>query len=252
MKTEIRYLLSTVRLVMKCCRSGGRGVGRLVLVWVVALSALAVSWPAMGAGGAGPSAGPSGGSTSSPEQLAVSYYDSGQRHLERAKKYESEYAKADTSQKKRTKLEGRARKEYERAARDFEKSIGQNSELHQSHAALGFALRSVGKYEDALAAYNRALEIQPGYAEAIEYRGEAYLELGRLDEVKSAYMKLFPSVRKLADMLMVKMQSWVERHQQDPGAIDPRVIAAFGSWVEERSEVARQTASLGGGSSASW
>jgi tetratricopeptide (TPR) repeat protein len=214
---------------------------------------MAVSSPAIGAGGAGPSAGPSGGSTAvSPEQLAVSYYDSGQRHLKRAEKYESEYAKADTSHKKRRKLEGKARKEYVRAARDFEKSIGQSYELYQSHAALGFALRSVGQYEDALAAYNRALEIQPRYAEAIEYRAEAYLELGRLDAAKSAYMQLFATVRELADRLMVKMQSWVERHEQDAGLLDPRAIAAFGSWVEERSEVARQTASLGGGSPASW
>ena len=68
-----------------------------------------------------------------------------------------------------------------------------------------------------MAAYNQALEIQPDYAEAIEYRAEAFLGLNRLDEVKEAYMQLFREDRERADELMSAMQQWVDQRQTRRG-----------------------------------
>ena len=67
----------------------------------------------------------------------------------------------------------------------------------------------LGDNEAALASYDRALKLEPGFPQAVEYRGEAYLNLGKLDEAKAAYMDLFGRERPLADLLLRKMQAWI-------------------------------------------
>ncbi|WP_181707221.1 tetratricopeptide repeat protein [Chthonobacter rhizosphaerae] len=49
-------------------------------------------------------------------------------------------------------------------------------------ARLGFAHRKLKKYDASLAAYGRALEINKHNRAALEYLGEAYVELGRYVE----------------------------------------------------------------------
>ena len=70
-------------------------------------------------------------------------------------------------------------------------AIANNPQLHEAYSSLGYALRKTGRFDESIEAYNRALQLNPSYSEAIEYRAEAYLALGRLDEVKAAYMELF-------------------------------------------------------------
>ena len=200
-----------------------------------------------GGGGGGPGIG-SFGQTRGQE--AVALYQSAEKHLARAARYEREAAEADT-EKERTKLEDRAGSRYRRAAKDLRKAVRKRKDLFQAWGMLGFALRSGGDYEAALEAYDRALEIEPRYAEAVEYRAEAYLELGRLKEAKAAYMQLFGPVRPLADQLMERMEAWVARHREDPAGLDPSVIEDFAGWVEGRGEVAQQAA-VGGAPSARW
>jgi hypothetical protein len=99
-----------------------------------------------------------------------------------------------------------------------------------------------------LSAYGRALEIKPGFAEAIEYRGHAYLGLNRLSEAKAAYLTLFAGNRKLAATLLAAMQQWVGAHRatsaNDGVGVDGAMLESFASWVNERSTIAGQTASL--------
>ena len=109
---------------------------------------------------------------------------------------------------------------------------------------LGYASRKVGQYQDALAAYDEALRLKPTFAEAIEYRGEAYLGLNRIEDAKGEYMKLFRDARPLADQLMAAMQRWVVERRSNPGTLAATDIDAFSQWVDERSSVAQQTASL--------
>lgn len=49
---------------------------------------------------------------------------------------------------------------------------------------LGYAHRKMGDYERSLDAYGRALSLNPRNRSALEYLGEAYLELGRVREAK--------------------------------------------------------------------
>jgi Tfp pilus assembly protein PilF/ADP-heptose:LPS heptosyltransferase len=55
---------------------------------------------------------------------------------------------------------------------------------------LGLQLILQGRYEDALAAEEAALEIEPALPDAHSYRGSALLQLGRLDEALASYEKV--------------------------------------------------------------
>ena len=65
----------------------------------------------------------------------------------------------------------------------FQAAVKKNPALFQAWGSLGYAYRKVGNYPASLEAYGKALEIEPNYTPAIEYRAEAYLALNRLDEV---------------------------------------------------------------------
>ena len=109
---------------------------------------------------------------------------------------------------------------------------------------LGYANRRLGRYDEALEAYDHALDLKPDYAQAIEYRGHAYLSLNRLAEAKAAYLALFAGNRQLAATLLAAMQAWVGDHRGGTGDVDGATLASFASWVSERSSIASQTAAL--------
>jgi len=46
-----------------------------------------------------------------------------------------------------------------------------------AHALLGNGYRRVGEYELALAHYHRAIELNPRHRQALEYLGQAYLQM---------------------------------------------------------------------------
>src|SRR5258705_2213412 len=109
---------------------------------------------------------------------------------------------------------------------------------------MGFALRKSGDYTAALEAYDRALTLSPAYTPAIEYRAEAYLNLDRVEDAKTAYMGLFPSDRSRADELLTAMKGWIEKRLADPGTVTPDAVQEFSRWVTERAELASQTQSV--------
>jgi lipoprotein NlpI len=84
--------------------------------------------------------------------------------------------------------------------------------MYQAWNYVGFCQRHLGDYEAALTAYSDALEVNAAYAEAVEYRAEAFLGLNRIEDAKSDCMRLFRDVRPLADELMAAMHRWVEDH----------------------------------------
>ena len=49
------------------------------------------------------------------------------------------------------------------------------------------ALKNLGRFDEALASYDRALAIIPGYADALYNRGVTLQELGRFDEAVDSY-----------------------------------------------------------------
>jgi tetratricopeptide (TPR) repeat protein len=138
----------------------------------------------------------------------------------------------------------KARQAYAGALRKFAQAIEYQSTMYSAWNYLGYAQRKLGNYKDALLAYDRAIQLKPGYSEAIEYRGHAYLGLDRLSEAKEAYLTLFSSNRKLAASLLAAMQEWVGKHRGNTAGVDGAMLESFASWVTERSAIAGQTAAL--------
>jgi tetratricopeptide (TPR) repeat protein len=201
------------------------------------------------ASGAGPmGGGMSSGSadgfrSSSPEEMAKNAYNSGVRSIKEAREYESDAAKASKPEKSSKALD-KAHKYYSKALEEFTDAVSHQPAMYQAWNYIGFANRHLGNYDAALSAYARALELNPSYPDAIEYRGEAYLGLNKIAEAKEAYMTLFRDSRSLADQLMTAMREWTDARRRDPRGLAPADIEEFSKWVEDRAVIATQTASL--------
>ena len=163
------------------------------------------------ASGDSPIAAPSTPTPSlTPEQQAVEYYNDGVADRERADKLEVESAK-QVDEAKKAKLLEKSKRLHESSIKTFTKAVGNDPKMFQAWGGLGYAYRKTGNYPLALEAYDKALALKDSYTPAIEYRAEAYLGLGRLADVKSAYMTLFTADRPRADELTASMETWVEK-----------------------------------------
>lgn len=63
---------------------------------------------------------------------------------------------------------------------------------------MGFAHRKLGDYDKALEAYDRALKLNPHHRGALEYLGEAYLELDRPELAKGLLDRLGAECQQIA------------------------------------------------------
>ena len=63
---------------------------------------------------------------------------------------------------------------------------------------MGYAARRLGDFDLALAHYGKALDLNPRNRGALEYLGEAYLDLGRLDDAKIMLARLEAECKKVA------------------------------------------------------
>jgi tetratricopeptide (TPR) repeat protein len=189
--------------------------------------------------------------TATPEQEAVEYYNDGISHRDKADRYEKEAA-AEKDAAKKIKLLEKSKSQHESSVKKYLKAIGKNPQLVPAWGSLGYAYRKTGNYPAALEAYDKALALEKSYTPAIEYRAEAYLGLGRLEDVKSAYMVLFNADRKRADELTSAIDRWLEKKKSDPAGIDPAKLEEFGTWASERKQLAAQTSSLTSGQELRW
>jgi tetratricopeptide (TPR) repeat protein len=181
--------------------------------------------------------------TLTPEELAVQAYNSGVSHRDKGRKAEQDLTTAKESD--RVKLEKKAADEYGKALKDFKKATELNPRLHQAYNGMGFAYRKLGDHSKALEFYDKALQLAPGFPEALEYRGEAYLGLNRIDDAKNAYLELLGADRAQAALLMAAMKDWLLKRRANPEGVDPASLTSFESWITERSDVAKLTASMG-------
>jgi tetratricopeptide (TPR) repeat protein len=188
----------------------------------------------------------------SPDDVAKSAYNQGVKTIKKAQESDEDAAKASTPEKS-AKAQEKAHKYYQKALEEFIDAVGAQPAMYQAWNYMGFANRHLGNYQDALTAYAKALDLNPNYPDAIEYRGEAYLGLNKIDEAKSAYMSLFRDSRPLANELMTAMHRWADARRQDGQGLSASDIDAFAKWMDERATVAAQTASLGiGAPQAGW
>jgi tetratricopeptide (TPR) repeat protein len=218
-------------------------ISALVLVAACSTS-LASGGAPMGGGSMGSTGGMSSFSPRSPADEAKDFYNRGVHKVDKAKEHEKDAANAGSDEKKVAKALDKAQKSYVSALKDFQKATDKDEGLFQAWNYVGFCQRHLGHYEDALTAYGKALELNPNYEEAYEYRAEAYLGLNRFEDAKAAYMRLLANARPLADELMTSMHRWIEERQKDARGVGADDLAAFSKWVDERSEIAQQTASL--------
>lgn len=182
--------------------------------------------------------------TRTPEEMAVASYNSGIEHKDKGIKIEASAA-ATADVKDRAKAAANAKKEYEKALKDFKSAASNSPDMYQAYNGMGFSYRKTGDYVKALEMYDKALQLKPGFPDAIEYRGEAYLGLNRIDDAKQAYLQVLASDRKQADTLMAAMKTWVEEHKAAPGAVDAATISGLEAWIGERAELAKDTAAMG-------
>jgi tetratricopeptide (TPR) repeat protein len=177
-----------------------------------------------------------------PEEMAIAAYNSGVDHKEKGLKIE---ATAPADPKERAKVADKAKKEYEKALKDFKSAASNSPEMYQAYNGMGFSYRKTGDYAKALEMYDRALTLKPGFPDAIEYRGEAYLGLNRVEDAKQAYLEILAVDRKQADTLMAAMQKWIEQKKASPAGVDPTVVSGLETWVTERGEIAKDTMAMG-------
>jgi hypothetical protein len=73
------------------------------------------------------------------------------------------------------------------AIETYERALALRADLPIAQNRRGFALCAKGRYEEAIPAFTRAIEIDPGYAEAQFNRALAYLVTGRFKEGWEGY-----------------------------------------------------------------
>jgi tetratricopeptide (TPR) repeat protein len=220
-------------------------MSRVFTIVLAAAAAAAINQAAVRANGSAAPA-PSGGGPSmpvmTPEQVAVQAYNSGIGHKNKGLKLEADAEKAT---KDREKMLGKAKDEYSKALKDFKKALDLKPDAYQAFNGMGFALRKTGDAAKALEMYDKALALAPGFPDALEYRGEAYLALNRMDDAKAAYLELFGKDREQAAQLMKAMTDWVAKRQSDPAGVDPATVTAFDTWIKERAKMAAITTNMG-------
>src|SRR5688572_33427232 len=120
----------------------------------LALVLLCLSSAAGAAGGGGMST-PSISVPESPHVQATDAYNQGVRGVKRAAELEADAARQGDAGRK-ARLEKKARDAYSGALRKFERATELVPTLHEAWNYVGFTNRKLGRYADALAAYDRA------------------------------------------------------------------------------------------------
>jgi tetratricopeptide (TPR) repeat protein len=200
--------------------------------------------PAALASGGGMSAMPqSMPRVATPEQQARQLYNDGVGYVRKADKADADAASASDAGKK-DKAQREARDRYASAFEKFGQAVRLDPQRYEAWNYVGYTSRKLGNYDVALAAYDKALALKPGYPDALEYRGEAFLGVNRLDDAKQAYLDLFAGNRALADKLLGAMKGWVAAQRAAPAGDDTASADEFDKWIQERAQVAAQTAAL--------
>ncbi|HYW56694.1 MAG TPA: tetratricopeptide repeat protein [Polaromonas sp.] len=83
-----------------------------------------------------------------------------------------------------------AEKNWAGAASSFNKVVAKNPKNADAYNLLGYSNRWLGKYDEAFAAYDKALALDPKHKGALEYSGIAYLKTGQKAQADAQLAKL--------------------------------------------------------------
>lgn len=89
-------------------------------------------------------------------------------------------------------VRARAGQDWAGAERAFREAIVQEPTLAAAWNELGYALRHLRRYAESVNAYLEALRLRPDFPEALEYLGEAYVDMGRLEDARQVLAQLRP------------------------------------------------------------
>lgn len=219
---------------------------------VLASCALVAAVPAAWAAGGGPMPSMSAPREQSPEDQAKSAYNDGVRDVRKADRFQASATQLSDAGKKEKALR-EAHDHYASSLTMFMQATKLDPNMHEAWNYVGYTNRKLGNYDVALAAYERALALHPGYPEALEYRGEAFLALNRISDAQQAYLDLFATNRGLADKLLTAMKGWIDSQRTAASGSDATAVDALDKWVQERAQIAGQTAALTReGAASSW
>ncbi len=186
---------------------------------------------AAGSGGGGIPSAPVG-KPKTPEQMAASAYRSGLKQKNKALQA-LERATTAKNDKARARQERKANKAFENAITQFKKVLQHDPRHYEAANELGYSLRRTGDMQNAVGAYNYALQLKPDFLEAIEYRGQAFVSLGLFEQARKSYLRLYREDQTLAAQLMNAMSDWLESRSGEETALsEPE--QAFADWLTER------------------
>ena len=83
-----------------------------------------------------------------------------------------------------------AAKNWKLAADSFKKVVADNPKDADGYNLLGYSSRWLGKYDEAFAAYDKALALDPKHKGALEYSGVAYLKVNQKEKAQAQLAKL--------------------------------------------------------------
>ena len=90
------------------------------------------------------------------------------------------------------------REDWQAVVDHMSEAVEQRPWHDDAYNLMGFALRKLGDYDRALQSYDRALELNPHHRGALEYLGEAYLELDQPARAKEMLDRLEVACRRTA------------------------------------------------------
>jgi tetratricopeptide (TPR) repeat protein len=104
------------------------------------------------------------------------------------------------------------RGKYQEAQAKFESALERNPDMAEAHNNLGYSLRKQGSenYDEALSHYDRAIELDRKLAEAYMYRGVLHMLMGNEDKALADHRALARLDRDLADALQAAIASGEE------------------------------------------
>jgi tetratricopeptide (TPR) repeat protein len=185
---------------------------------------------------------------SSDQDRAIEHFNMGIGHRDKAWSYE-EQAEASTVEKEREQFGDKARREYEKALSEQLQAITLDPAMFEAYSSCGYAQRKLGHFAEALKSYDRALELNADYMEAVEYRAEAYLELNRIGGAQDAYALLFRRDPERAELLLLAFDIWLAR---PPTGIKAIEIEQVRSWIVAKEETAREMGGTTGEGQKEW
>jgi tetratricopeptide (TPR) repeat protein len=166
------------------------------------------------------------------EQGAVDAYTAGYASILRAEHAEN-LAAASSNETDRKAAQRDAQEAYRASLPHFAAATRLDMAMHEAYTYLGYANRKLGRYDESLKAYDQALRINPDTPYAIEYQGETFLALNRIDEARFNFLRLYALDQQHAAKLLRAMHAWVETNKAKPPAgID---VPALAAWVADRA-----------------